>query len=181
MTAAGVFRPCSVGSVALHDVRVMAQAIVVGMDESAASLDALRWAAEESRLTGLPLCLLHVWQKDDLPAASTGATDYARACAADARARVTRWARDALGDDAGKTRWTLEIVEGAAGPALVSRSRTAQVLVLGTAEHTGQRHVIGGSVSRYCLAHAVPPVVNVPAVALAEASCTSDGSDGNRR
>jgi len=149
-----------------HD-QPTAPAIVVGVDVSAGSREALRWAATESRRTGLPLCVLHAWQMDDLPAASTRATDYTQACAADARARATRWTRDTLGDDRAKSRWTLEIVEGAAGPALVSRSRSAGVLVLGTAAHTGQRHVVGGSVSRYCLAHAVPPVVAVPAAATA--------------
>jgi nucleotide-binding universal stress UspA family protein len=149
-----------------HD-QPTAPAIVVGVDDSAGSREALRWAANESRLTGLPLCILHAWQKDDLPAASTRATDYAQACAADARARATRWTRDTLGDDTVKNRWTLEIVEGAAGPALVNRSRSAGVLVLGTAAHTGQRHVVGGSVSRYCKAHAVAPVVAVPAAATA--------------
>ena len=149
-----------------HDLP-MTPVIVVGVDDSAGSREALRWAAKQSRVTGLPLCVLHAWQMNGLAAASTRTTDYTQASAADARARATRWVRDTLGDDTAEDRWTLEIVEGAAGPALVSRSRGAGVLVLGITEHPGQRHVIGGSVSRYCLAHAVPPVVAVPAVATA--------------
>jgi hypothetical protein len=35
--------------------------------------------------------------------------------------------------------------------------------VLGTREHTGLRRAVVGSVSHYCLSHAVPPVVAVPA------------------
>ena len=35
--------------------------------------------------------------------------------------------------------------------------------MLGTREHTGLRRAVVGSVSHYCLSHAVPPVVAVPA------------------
>ncbi len=145
----------------------MAPAILVGVNDSAASFEALRWAAGQERLTGLPLRVLHVWQPSAVASASTGAADYALAADADTRARVTRWALDALGDNAERDRWTLEIVQGAAGPVLVSRSRSARILVLGTREHTVVRRATGGTVSRYCLAHAVPPVVAVPAIATA--------------
>ena len=86
-----------------------------------------------------------------------------QAATEDARARATRWVLDALGGDSARIRWTLDIVEGPPGPALVGRSRDAKVLVLGTREHTGLRRAVVGSVSHYCLSHAAPPVVAVPA------------------
>jgi nucleotide-binding universal stress UspA family protein len=160
-----------------HALR-MTPSIVVGVDDSAASREALHWAAGQSRLTGLPLRVVHAWQHSDaLGATSAGITGYAEAFAADARARMTRLILDTLGDDAVDVRWTLEIVDGAAGPVLVARSRRARALVLGTGEHTGLHRVVPGSVSHYCLSHAVSPVVAVPAVKVSLATVgASSGS-----
>jgi nucleotide-binding universal stress UspA family protein len=163
MTTAGVFRPCPDMSAKLHDVLVsMNQGIVVGVDDSGASREALCWAVDRSLLTGTPLHVLHAWQLNAPTAASKGAAGYAQAGDADARARATRWVLEALGEDAARCRWTLEIVRGAPGPALVRGSRTAAILVLGARQRTGPRRAEHGSVGRYCLAHAVPPVVAVP-------------------
>lgn len=139
--------------------------ITVGLDEGPASAAALRWAAEHSRSTGLPLRVVHAWQLSALGAAavSSGAGDYLQAATEDARARATRWVLDALGGDSAEIRWTLDIVEGPPGPALVDRSRHAKALVLGTREHTGLRRAVVGSVSHYCLSHADAAVVAVPA------------------
>lgn len=139
--------------------------IVVGLDGSASAQAALRWAADQSRRTGAPLRVVHTWQLSALAAAaaSPGAIDYSAAVETDARAVATRWVRDTLGDDADDLRWTLDIVEGSPGPALVARSAAARLLVIGTREHTGIRRAVVGSVSHYCLSHAAPPVVAVPA------------------
>ena len=37
--------------------------IVVGLDDSPSAAAALRWAAEQSRVTGLPLRALCAWQR----------------------------------------------------------------------------------------------------------------------
>lgn len=47
-----------------------------------------------------------------------------------------------LADDADQTRWTLEIVQGTAGPALVSGSRTAVMLVSGPWSTPGYAELI---------------------------------------
>jgi nucleotide-binding universal stress UspA family protein len=60
-------------------------------------------------------------------------------------------------------RWTLEVIQGAPGPVLATRSARARLLVLGAGKHTGPRGVVLGSVSHYCMCHALPPVVAVPA------------------
>ena len=139
---------------------VMAE-IVVGLDDSPSAAAALRWAAHHSRQTGLPLRVVHVWQLH--------ASDVARIAdlwgvtTTDARARATCWVLNTLGGGAADVRWSLDIVEGSPGQALVERSRGARLLVLGSREHTGLRRVILGSVSHYCVSHAVPPVVAVPA------------------
>ncbi|MDQ1629416.1 MAG: hypothetical protein QOI54_3160 [Actinomycetota bacterium] len=136
--------------------------IAVGFDNSSAAVAALRWAVEQARTAGLSLRVVYVWELKALAMAAMSAEAWETA-SADARARATQWVRDALGADPG-IRWSLDIVEGPPGPALVTRSRGARLLVLGTKEHTGLRRVVLGSVSHYCLSHADLPVVAVPAL-----------------
>ena len=136
--------------------------IVVGLNDSPSAAAALHWATEQSRMSGLPLRVVHAWQLKAIEVAAASAELW-EAASADARARATRWVLDTLGGSAAEVRWTLDIVEGPPGPALVSRSRGARLLVLGTREHTGLRRAVLGSVSHYCLSHADPPVVAVPA------------------
>ena len=140
--------------------------IVVGIDDSPESAAALRWAAEQSKVSGTPLRLVHTWQLSAAASAAviSGAVEYLEAAGADARARATRWVLDTLGGDAAQVRWTLEVHEGGAGPVLVARAHGARMLVVGTHEHTGLRRVMSGSVSHYALSHADVPVVAVPAV-----------------
>jgi nucleotide-binding universal stress UspA family protein len=134
--------------------------IVVGIDGGPAAAAALRWAAEQAKITKRPLRVVHAWQLSSFEQAA-GSTQYVEAALTDARARATSWVLDALGPDASEARWSLDIVEGGPGPALVERSRYADLLALGTHEHTGFRRILG-SVSHYCLSHAVTPVVAVP-------------------
>lgn len=139
--------------------------IVVGLDDGRASAQALRWAADQAALTGLPLRVVHSWQLSALGAAAftAGTGVLLQAGTEDARARATRWVLDALGGDSAAVRWSLEIVEGPPGPVLVNRSTGSRMLVLGTGEHTGLRRAVLGSVSHYCLSHASVPVVAVSA------------------
>ena len=58
--------------------------------------------------------------------------------------------------------WTLEFMQDDPGPALVSRSADAELVVVGTHEHVGLSRLVSGSVSRYCLSHARCPTVIVP-------------------
>jgi nucleotide-binding universal stress UspA family protein len=150
--------------------------IVVGIDDSAASAAALRWAVAHSRDTGLPLRLVHTWQMCAAAAAAlaSGAGEYLEAATADARARATRWVLDTLGGDAAPAHWSLEVHESAPGPLLVARGQGAALLVVGTHEHTGIRRAVTGSVSHYVLSHADVPVVAVPAPAREHAEPGAD-------
>lgn len=140
--------------------------IVVGVDDGPAAAAAVRWAADQSRLTGLPLCVVHAWQLGPLESAAltsgAGVAELLEAAGADARARATQWVRDALGSQGDRVLWRLEVVQGASGPALVAESRGAHLLVIGTQEHSGLRRAVLGSVSHYCLSHAQAPVVAIP-------------------
>jgi nucleotide-binding universal stress UspA family protein len=151
--------------------------IVVGLDRSAAAAAAVRWAADQARSSGAALRLIHVWQLSAVSAAAVagGAGDLWAAADADARAQATHWAQAALADST-DVRWTLELAEGAPGPVLVARSRDAALLVLGAREHRRLHRALHGSASHYCLSHAQPTVVAVPAVAVG-AHTTDEPSD----
>ena len=134
--------------------------IVVGVDDGPAAAAAVRWAADQSRLTGLPLCVVHAWQLGPLESAALTsgagvASGAAEAAGADARARATQWVRDALGSPWDRVLWRLRLPQGASGPALVAESRGAHLLVIGTQEHPqacAGRFLL---VSHYCLSHAL--------------------------
>ncbi len=142
--------------------------IVVGLDDSAAATNALRWASVQSRETGAPLHVVHVWQARAIGLAADGFRigDYRVAAQADARARATRWALDALRESEPSFPWWLDIEEGSPGPVLVQCSAGAGLLVLGTRQHSALRRAALGSVSHHCLAHADLPVVAVPSQSL---------------
>jgi nucleotide-binding universal stress UspA family protein len=150
--------------------------IVVGKDDTAPTLAALRWAVAHSLATGLPLHLVHTWQLSATATAAiaSGAGEYFEAASADARARATQWVLDTLGGDSARVRWTLEVHEASPGPQLVACGHGARLLVVGTHEHTGIRRAVSGSVSHYVLSHADIPVVAVPAPATAHASTGDD-------
>lgn len=138
------------------------QQVLVGVDETASSAAALRWAASFARLTGATLRVVHTWS---LPAGQVlpAPEPYLVAATTDARARATRFVQDTLGTEAEQTRWVLDVDEGRPGPALVRRSPDAALLVVGTGDHVGVRRLLEGSVSHYCLSRAGCPVVAVPA------------------
>jgi hypothetical protein len=54
---------------------------------------------------------------------------------------------------------------GDPGRVLVAESADAVLLVIGTREHVGWGRILNGSISHYCLSHAVCPVVAVPPAA----------------
>lgn len=136
--------------------------IVVGLNGSAGSGLALRWAAEEARLRSAPLRIVHTWEIPSSEAVASGAA-FRAATQQEALERATTWVEIALGtpDAPG----TLEVTEGPAAAVLVARSRRAALLVIGTQAHTGLQRLISGSVSHFCMSHATCPVVAVPAPA----------------
>ncbi len=135
--------------------------IVVALDGSSSSAEALAWAAQQARLTGHGLRAVHVTGHDRpavwTPDLTVGAYVLARPeneVSAELRAMF-----DAVQPEPG---WTLDVVTGSPGPELVRQTAGAAMLVLGTQEHVGLGRLLVGSVSHYCLAHAHCPVVAVP-------------------
>lgn len=128
--------------------------IVVGVDGSAGSLRALRWAMDEARLRGTAVEAVTAWH----PGSSSGpdSTYTAR----DAQELVLATAT-ASGHD-GAPLISNEIEQGAPEEVLVNRSRQASLLVVGSHGVGSAIHAALGSTSDYCSRMAACPVVVVP-------------------
>jgi len=151
----------------------MAGRIVVGTDGSIGSRSALRWAAEEARLRGASIDLVHAWSPELLPwsspiySAAAGAT-YEEEVVLPPIENVRRNVQSALkeiltaegllGND--PPTQGLE-VEGPSGKSLVEAARDADLLVVGARGLGEIRGLFLGSVSLYCVTHAGCPVVVV--------------------
>lgn len=130
--------------------------IVVGVDGSERSKDALRWGARQAELTGATIDAIvasqfpafYGWTSADLVG-----PDFARFAGqalADAIDEV-------FGPDHPASLRT-RVVEGHAGQVLVEASAGADLLVVGNRGYGGFYGVLLGSVSTYCVHHAHCPV-----------------------
>jgi len=139
--------------------------IVVGIDGTAASLLAVRWAAQEALLRHASLHLVHVSRQyprapySGLPEAPRSGKD-----GPDPAAQLAAAEREAdriLPPD----RLSSELVAGSPDEVLVDRSAGAELLVLGTAyaamHSTAEMPPAVGSTTRACLHAAACPVVVV--------------------
>ena len=130
--------------------------IVVGVDGSAHSEQALRWAASLAALFGARLEAVSAW---DFPASSGWTSipsdwDPAR----DMRKVLDDSVRAAFGDQppAGLQR---QVREGGAAKVLLDASQGAIMLVVGSRGHGGFAGLLLGSVSANVAEHAVCPVL----------------------
>jgi len=137
------------------------QQVVVGVDGSAESVDALRWAAEYGATTGANIRALLVWR---YPAAvgpaPTGVAPEA----------VSDEVRASMGDQltaaiaaVGAPAAQVEPQIGYGHPAelLVDASAEADLLVVGSRGRGAITGMLVGSVSQHCVNHAQCPVVVV--------------------
>jgi nucleotide-binding universal stress UspA family protein len=120
--------------------------IVVGLDGSATSDAALRWAVEEARLGGAELVAVHVWSYPY----SGGPREAMRQ---DAQQQLDESLAAA---DAGKV--TAKLIEGHVAGALIDESADADLLVVGSHGRGGFTSMLLGSVSRTAVQHAKCPV-----------------------
>jgi nucleotide-binding universal stress UspA family protein len=149
----------------------MSKAIVVGVDGSDASYEALRWAADEARLRFSPLLAVYAWSfVPPQPIGDPGmlampAGDLAGQIGAEndaARISLDSIVAEALGSEPG-VEVERKLVEGDAGDALVAESASAELLVVGSHGRSGLKAALLGSVSRHVVSHAACPVVVVKA------------------
>lgn len=136
--------------------------IVVGLDASPSSRAALAWAANYARMTGLPVQAIHAMP---VPAnlASVGMLGESAPEPADSiDANYRREIEEVFASVDPLPGWRLEFYIDDPGPAVVTASEGAALVVVGTREHRGLGRLVYGSVSRYCLGHAKVPVIAVP-------------------
>ena len=152
-------------------------AIVVGVDGSDESKEALRWALEEARRRETPLRAIWV---TELPiGTSLGVTSMAapmgmpiyeplapetadaiRKASAERLATVVAEATEGA-PGAADVHVEQEVLEGHAAEALVRASEDQEMLVVGSRGHGGLKGMLLGSVSQACAQHARCPVVIV--------------------
>ena len=128
--------------------------IVVGVDGSECSHDALRWAARHAELTGAVLHAVMVWHLPEIYGYVP--RDYE----ADARKALDGAVETALGPDR-RAQITTRVVEGHPAAELIEASRGADLLVVGCRGHGGFAGLPLGSVGQHCVGHAECPVVVV--------------------
>jgi nucleotide-binding universal stress UspA family protein len=133
--------------------------IVVGVDGSRSSCQALRWAARQAKLTGASLEVVACWE---FPTAYGWVPQYPAGFdpSGDARRALEGTVAEVLGEDPG-VEIGLSVVEGHAAPVLVEAARGATLLVVGSRGHGGFTGMLLGSVSEHCVSHAPCPVTVV--------------------
>lgn len=130
--------------------------VVVGVDGSADSMAALKWAENYAKATDSTLRLVTTWMWPMTYGAPIAYDGYlpdndALAVIEKAKAELTL--------PAGRVETVCR--EGSAGPILVAESRDTALLVVGSHGHSMIGTVLLGSVSNHCVHHAACPVVVV--------------------
>ena len=134
---------------------------MVGLDGSPSSLDALRWAVAQARLTGASVQVVKAWQ---YPAVVTGHAwaPLVMIEAADLREasqKVVDTAVSSVVDPASDVQVITLVREGHAAHVLLDVCAGAELLVLGSHGYGGFSGALLGSVSQHCVRHARCPVV----------------------
>jgi len=138
--------------------------IVVGVDGSASSEQALRWALRQAELTGATVEAIIAWHfhfisssyvvmLTDVVASSTEFRKIAERVLADTVSRATSGGFPAP--------VTQRVLEGEAAAVLIRESAGADLLVVGSRGHGGLAEALLGSVGQHCVHHAACPVVVV--------------------
>lgn len=129
--------------------------IVVGVDGSEASIDALRWASQQAKLTGARLQAVISWIIPASYGVAFGGED-AIDWKQNAQTALDEALTEALGDQAGNVDRVIE--QGHPSYVLVEASKGADLLVVGSRGHGGFTGLVLGSVSSYVVSHSECPV-----------------------
>jgi nucleotide-binding universal stress UspA family protein len=131
--------------------------IVVGIDGSEASTDALRWATHQAELTGSPLEVIMTWEwpaslgwSIPIPDDYDPETDVRQVL--DAAIDLALAAHPGVTVDR-------RVVNGHPARVLVDASKGADLLVIGSRGHGEFAGMLLGSVSEYCTTKAHCPVL----------------------
>jgi nucleotide-binding universal stress UspA family protein len=141
--------------------------IVVGVDGSAVSIAALKWAVEEAGRRGCQVHAVNAWHSDPATTGLARADIIQLRPRSEVLAAQTKLLEGSI-NDAAADNTDVEIrqllIESQPGPALVHTAENAELLVVGSHGHTRLAEVLLGSVSSHCVHHASCPVAVIPAV-----------------
>jgi nucleotide-binding universal stress UspA family protein len=131
--------------------------IVVGVDGSPSSLEAVEWAAHHAELTGAVLEVLMTWEWPtsygwSLPVPSGYDPEKESGNSLDKALAPVRTAHPTIAIEA-------TVIEGHPAPLLVDASKKADLLVVGSRGHGEFAGMLLGSVSEHCTANAHCPVL----------------------
>lgn len=131
--------------------------VVVGVDGSDASIEAVRWACEQARLTGSIVEVVTAWQWPmSWGPAVPLPSDYDPA--ADATSMVDQLIAP-LAREFPTVTIRSRAVEGHAAAVLIEASHHADLLVVSSRGHGEFSGMLIGSVSQHCVSHAACPVL----------------------
>ncbi|MEP6980984.1 MAG: universal stress protein [Nakamurella sp.] len=130
--------------------------VIVGVDGSPASIDALRWAARQAALTGSTLEAITSWVMPGTSGLEFGAgeCDWAD----NARSALATAVQEAFDGTVPVNR---RVIPGRAQDVLVDAAEHADLLVVGSRGHGALIGMLTGSVSEHVVAHSPCPVVVV--------------------
>jgi nucleotide-binding universal stress UspA family protein len=138
--------------------------IVVGVDGSAGSRNALRWALEQAERTAADVQAVNVWTPETthyacmpMAFAVDDLADAAEAVLLDTLVEVTR-------EYGRSVPIRPRVLRGFPAEELLHAARSAQLLVLGAPAHGTMTGLLLGSVSHQCVQRATCPVLIAPAV-----------------
>lgn len=146
--------------------------IVVGVDGSPSSVEALRWAAHQAELTGAELHAVTSWHLPTTYGWIPSVADFD--WAGNARTTLDHAIKDAL-DGSRAALVHKHVLEGHASRVLLDASADAGLLVVGSRGHGEFAGMLLGSVAQHVVTHANCPVL---VVRTPTASHESTGTSG---
>lgn len=162
--------PCPVMVVA-KDPGEHIRTILVGVDHSPGSFEALRWAADEAELYGARLRIIGTWEApilpvDSVPGPLTMLNEGLEVYSADARKAVASGLQEVY-ERHPAVQTHGDVIRGDASEILTEMAAADRslMLVVGTRGRGGFKSLLFGSVAHQCLHHARNPVVVVRSLA----------------
>jgi nucleotide-binding universal stress UspA family protein len=130
--------------------------VVVGVDGSTGSRDAVRWAAEYATVTGAELRAVASWRWPNYVTRIPPGVDL--------EADTQRTLQEVVAEiraEFPEVQVSDRVVEGPGGPALLSQAADASLLVVGARGRAAFPGMLLGSVAEYCVRNGPCPVVVV--------------------
>ncbi len=135
-------------------------AIVVGVDGSASSRDAVRWALRQAKLTGATVRAVSSWRWPNYVSRIPPGVHLDQETGSTLDEVLDGVIAELPGGLDG-VQVTRHVVEGPAGPALLAHAENATLLVVGAHGRAAFPGMLLGSVAEYCVRHGACPVVVV--------------------